>query len=168
MAIYCGNGFRNLVIEGDILANVAASLTQLISDFNSRDDEEECAKKNFSREPIHVYIYSKDGDVDIALGLYDLMKSSKTPIHTHTFGSLQYIGSILFLGGSERIMSKHSSISLLPPVKIGYMEEKYTYCSEMVCKICEEILGKNMGIGEITNIFSAEDALKNGICTKII
>ena len=71
-------------------------------------NKEDKGKPVEERIPIKVFVNSPGGDVFSALSLYHTMVASQTKIITVNFGDAASMGSILFLGGSERYAMQNS------------------------------------------------------------
>jgi ATP-dependent Clp protease protease subunit len=66
-------------------------------------------KKNFTREPIKIYINSYGGSVYDMWALIDIMLNSKTPIHTYCTGYAMSAAFKIFLAGHKRFATKHAT-----------------------------------------------------------
>ena len=75
-----------------------------------KDDEEEKEKKNFTRKPIKLFINSGGGEVHDMWALIDILLHSKTPIYTYVTGYAMSAAFKIFLSGSKRFVSKHSTL----------------------------------------------------------
>lgn len=73
------------------------------------DDEKDKKEKDFNREPIKFYINSNGGDIYDMWALIDIMLNSKTPIYTYCTGYAMSAAFQIFLAGSKRFTSKHST-----------------------------------------------------------
>ncbi len=68
-------------------------------------------------KPITLNICSPGGSVDHGLALYDFIKTSKAPVHTHCSGLAASMGAILLAAGKKgkRTASKNSRIMIHQP-----------------------------------------------------
>ncbi len=74
------------------------------------DDKKEATEKNFTREPIKIYINSYGGSVYDMWALIDVLRNSKTPIHTYCTGYAMSAACSIFLAGHKRFISKHATL----------------------------------------------------------
>ena len=98
---YLSNNINNIS-----LGNICFNLLYLLQ----QDDKNEETQKNFTREPIKIYINSYGGDVYDMWSLIDIIISSKTPIHTYCTGYAMSAGFIIFLAGHKRFVTKHATL----------------------------------------------------------
>ena len=139
-------------------------------------------EKSAPGEPITLMINSPGGDVASGLAVYDLMMSLKSPLRTVCFGYAASMGSILFLGGSERIMQPHSKILIHDPSFGGDLSglkaldlkddlESLLKMRETLAGIISERCGRSVEtVFEKTKkdtVMSAEEALELGLATEI-
>lgn len=75
-----------------------------------KDDEEEIEKKSFTRKPIKLYINSGGGEAHDMWAVIDILLHSKTPVHTYVTGYAMSAALKIFLAGSKRYVSKHSTL----------------------------------------------------------
>lgn len=73
------------------------------------DDEKDSKEKDFKREPIKIYINSGGGDIYDMWTLIDIMLNAKSPIYTYCTGYAMSAAFKIFLAGSKRFASKHST-----------------------------------------------------------
>lgn len=73
------------------------------------DDNNEKEKRDFTREPIHIYINSFGGSIYDMWGLIDIITNSKTPIYTYCTGYAMSAAFIIFLAGHKRFCYRHST-----------------------------------------------------------
>ena len=66
-------------------------------------------KKNFTREPIKIYINSYGGSVYDMWALIDIILNSKTPIYTYCTGYAMSAAFKIFLSGHKRFATKHAT-----------------------------------------------------------
>lgn len=84
---------RILVLSDEINNETIKDLVQEILDINDFDQQEELAQtalvedfRNYTREPIRLFINSVGGSVCDGLALVDTILTSKTPVHTYCIG----------------------------------------------------------------------------------
>jgi len=68
-----------------------------------------------SEKPIHVFINTLGGSLDMALAMFDLFRASKAPVFTYNIGTAYSAGFLLFLGGVKRLTTINASFMLHPP-----------------------------------------------------
>ncbi len=132
---------------------------------------------------ITIYITSPGGEVTSGLAFYDIIRMAKSPVKTVCIGMAASMGSILFLAGDTRCMTKHSQIMIHDPsITLGNTpskalavqdtleslmktrEELARIISERTGKPLRTIYSKTKG----DSYFSAEEALEFGLATEII
>jgi len=91
-------------IDKDSMADVNWALIYMMREDDKNDEE----KKDFKRKPILIYINSRGGSLYDMWSLVDLMKMSKTPIHTYCTGYAFSAGFKIFLAGHERFATRNS------------------------------------------------------------
>lgn len=75
-----------------------------------KDDEEEKEKKSYTRKPIKLFINSGGGGTYDMWAVIDILLHSKTPVHTYVTGYAMSAALKIFLAGSKRFVSKHSTL----------------------------------------------------------
>jgi len=150
-------------IETDLLSYVGERLLHLEKQKNS--------------VPICVYINTDGGDLYTALGIYDLLKSSKKKICTIGVGSVCSAG-ILILGATElknRYMTRNSVLMIhdlqdaFPSMDIRDLRTNMKETERVRQKLCEvltDILGYNASPllkKRVDLYYDAEKAIKEGI-----
>ena len=74
------------------------------------DDKKEEQQKNYTRQPISIFVNSFGGSVYDMWSLVDIIENSKTPIHTYCTGYAMSAGFIIFLAGHKRFVTKHATL----------------------------------------------------------
>ena len=107
--IYCNTNNRLIYISDDInncsIGAVCYNLLSIINDDDKQDEKE----KNFTREPIKIYINSFGGELYDMWSLIDIILNSKTPIYTYCTGYAMSAAFKIFLAGHKRYATKHAS-----------------------------------------------------------
>lgn len=132
------------------------------------------------RKPIRIFLSTNGGDLNEGMACMSIIKSSKTPVWTISFGSLYSMGFHIFLTGSRRIITPEVTFlnhdgsyyiggntgTVLDNVKF-YQEQLKRLNDYTVerTKITDKKL-KQMERNEV--FFFAEEALSLGIATDII
>lgn len=171
-SVYIEN--RDLFIKGEITDELADAFCEQFIYLVRK-------KKN----PIRIWISSQGGSVPAGLRIYDIINTVKSiPIYTIAYGAVYSMAGVLFISGTKgcRLMLPHSRLMLHPASYAGTsggslrdMRAK----SEMLQEyedITNKILSKHSGqkIEKIINdnsydhFYSAEDAIKNGFCDRIL
>ena len=96
---------RKLYINYQIDKNINELITYHILRYNVMDKD----IKVKDRTPIKIFINSEGGSVPDGLSCLSVMKISKTPIYTISFGYCYSMGFHLFLGGTRRFASPDSN-----------------------------------------------------------
>lgn len=91
-------------IDNNTVSQINFQLIKLLME----DDKQEKEKKEYKREPIHIFINSNGGHIDDAWSLIDLLLTSKTPIYTYCTGYALSAGLFIFLAGEKRFATKHA------------------------------------------------------------
>ena len=104
---------RSIWLSNEIYPDTVAPIVQEITNINYQDDLEEkraaLSGQTYVRHPIKLYISSYGGSVYDGLGLVGAIQSSKTPIHTISFGKVMSMGFLLSVVASKRITYPHTS-----------------------------------------------------------
>lgn len=141
-------------------------------------EEDDCTQE------ITMYINSPGGDVTSGLALCDYILMMRSPVRMVCTGTAASMAGVIFLCGDKREMLLHSSVMLHAPSFGGG-----TLAGKKPCEIKEllsDILDVHEDIASLITqrtemdraevdamlekdtYFSAKQALKNNICTKII
>ena len=138
--------YRNLFISSLINADTISEIIKEILLINHDDDAKEEEYANFEREPIKLYINSFGGNVYDGLALVDVIKRSKTPVHTICIGSCMSMGLWIWLSGARRFIGENAT--LMYHDVTGWVWDK----TETVKQELEELLRlQEMLIKEITS-----------------
>jgi ATP-dependent Clp protease protease subunit len=106
---YCNGENRLFYLSDDVdNSSIGQLCWSLISQLQEDDNKEE-KEKNFTREPIKIYINSYGGSVYDMWALIDIMLNSKTPIHTYCTGYAMSAAFKIFLAGHKRFATKHAT-----------------------------------------------------------
>jgi ATP-dependent Clp protease protease subunit len=101
---------RNILLSEDITASSVKGIIEKIIDINNDDDEKEEDYKNWERKPIKLFINSFGGSCYDGLALIDIIKQSKTPVHTISIGSSMSMGLWIYLAGHKRYVGEHTTL----------------------------------------------------------
>lgn len=105
-----GVGPRDIFIIGEIDEHILKEFHERFFSMIEIDNRNEKMYKKYKRKPINVYIDTCGGDLYSALSIYDILRASKTPINTICTGKAMSAGSVIFLAGKKRLVSKHATI----------------------------------------------------------
>ena len=97
---------RNLVV-GEIGPELAIAIDSIIRFWNKVDEASNTPVEE--RKPIKLYIHSPGGYLTSAFSIIDVIKLSKTPVHTIAIGDTYSGGFFIFLAGHKRFAYPHAS-----------------------------------------------------------
>lgn len=90
--------FINKNIDAESIESAILGITEI----NINDDKQEKEKVNFNRKPIKLIIDSYGGDCYSGMALVNIIKTSKTPVHTYCYGKAMSMGLAIFASGHKR------------------------------------------------------------------
>ena len=100
-------------LSTEVYPDTIATVVQQINNINYVDNQKEkeaaLSGQAYIRHPIKLYISSYGGSVYDGLGLVGVIRSSKTPVHTYTFGKVMSMGFILAISGHKRFTYPHTT-----------------------------------------------------------
>ena len=102
--------YRKLLLSKDIDKSSVEDIIKEIMKINQDDDEKSDEYLNWERKPIKLYINSYGGAVYDGLALVDVIKQSKTPVHTVSIGSSMSMGFWIFLAGHKRYVGENTTL----------------------------------------------------------
>lgn len=163
---------RNIFFTDDVNPETMADLLRELM----------CLEMSDPGKEITIYINSPGGEVRAGLGVYDYIRSMKSPVRTVCIGMAASMGAILFLAGEKREMYPHTQLMIHDPAAAGGGYEKpgslferlerLTDLRDTLCGIIAERTGKPADeIAEITRndaYFKAEEAIEFGLATAIV
>ena len=103
---------RKIIINEDINSNLIEKAVLQIMNINQFDSENEEQLKNYTREPVILYINTNGGTMDEAFSLISTIESSDTPIITFGLGKVWSAGFLILISGHNRVAQKYSSLML--------------------------------------------------------
>ena len=139
-------------------------------------------EKEAPGKTITLMINSPGGEISSGLAVYDIMRNITSPIRTVVFGIAASMGSILLLGGDERIVMPHSkvmihdphyasSLSGLKPLDLKDSLEQQLDVREIIANIISERTGNTLedvyAKTKDDTFMNAEESLAFGLATKI-
>ncbi len=87
-------------------------LITIIDDYNREHEEfkKNCTTAVILSKPVYLHISTGGGDVATGLMAYDYIKNSVVPIYTIAEGNTISMGSLMFMAGKKRFMTRSSTI----------------------------------------------------------
>lgn len=141
--------YRNIVLSEDIKAESVKGIIEMIMQINWDDDNKEADYKDWERKPIKLFINSFGGSVYDGLSLVDVIKQSKTPVHTISIGSSMSMGFWIYLAGHKRFVGEHATlmfhdISCWTYGKTEGIKQELNEMQRLQKIICNEIVSTSM------------------------
>jgi ATP-dependent Clp protease protease subunit len=102
---------RNLFLSEEVSNTSTKAIIEKIVEINRIDDAKEKATYNNhdrSKFPIFLTINTPGGSVTSGLGLMDIIRNSKTPVHTIGLGMVASMGIPILLAGHKRYSYEHT------------------------------------------------------------
>ena len=165
---------REIFLTGEVTADSMNSLLKQLMFLNRESPDEE----------ITLYVNSPGGSVDSGLPVYDYIKSMSAPIKTVCVGLAASMGAILFLAAGKREMLPHArlmihdpshgagSLAGMKPAQLGEQLAALKKVQKELCDAIVEATGQSekwvLNKTKTDTYFTAEEAVKNGLATKII
>lgn len=178
-------GIQQLNIEDELLQSREIFITDEINNETANELLKQLIylEREDNTKEITLYINSPGGEVTSGFAVYDYMKLMRSPIKTVCIGTAASMASILFLAGSKREMFEHTKIMIhdpscsanisgMKPLEVKKILDKLMQTREITAKIIADRTGKYLDeVLEKTkedSFFTAEEALKFGLATRII
>lgn len=102
--------YRKILLSEDINATSVKNIISRIMEINADDDLKEEDYKDWERKPIKLFINSFGGSTYDGLALVDVIKQSKTPVHTISIGSSMSMGLWIYLTGHKRFVGENATL----------------------------------------------------------
>ena len=102
--------YRKILLSENINASSVKDIITKIMEINADDDFKEADYKDWERKPIKLFINSFGGSVYDGLALVDIIKQSKTPVHTISVGSSMSMGFWIYLAGHKRFVGENATL----------------------------------------------------------
>ena len=102
--------YRKILLSENINALSVKDIITKIMEINHDDDLKEADYKDWERKPIKLFINSFGGSVYDGLSLVDIIKQSKTPVHTISIGSSMSMGFWIYLAGHKRFVGENATL----------------------------------------------------------
>jgi ATP-dependent Clp protease protease subunit len=164
---------RTIDIRGEICSKMIFDVKEALEKFASD-----------SRAAVRVFMNSPGGEVHAGLAIHDLLKNAPFSVTTICVGECYSAGLIMFLGGTKRMMYPNSYIAFHESTYsggslAGFQEKNADIMANSIKKlnkIMKGIIKDNSSLTEEEipplfygeTIFTAEEALTNGLATEII
>lgn len=98
---------RNFYIDDEITQEVANKFHQFVTFWNEVELIEGTEKE--APMPLNVYINSQGGDLDAALSIVSVMRSSKIPVHTIVYGRAWSGAFLIAICGTVRLAEGYAT-----------------------------------------------------------
>ncbi len=98
---------RKLYLDSEV-DNSVLGIQRMILRWNMED----AGRPAEERKPIHLYIFSPGGDVDLMWSLIDTIEASETPVYTVNMGMAASAAGLIFMSGHRRYMLKRASVMI--------------------------------------------------------
>ena len=137
--------YRKILLSADIDPNSIQSAINKILEINYDDDVKESQYKEWERKPITIFINSYGGNVCDGLALVDIIKQSKTPVHTVSIGSSMSMGFWIYLAGHKRFVGEHTTL-MFHDIYAGAIDktegikQELDFAIRLQNMICDEIV----------------------------
>ena len=124
---------RNILLSNSIEQSTVGSIINDIFEINLDDDQKSDLYKDWKREPIKLFLNSYGGSVYDGLALVDVIRQSRTPVHTVCIGSCMSMGLWVWLSGSKRWIGENATLMFhdLATFCVGKTESIKQELSEM-------------------------------------
>lgn len=120
---------RVYYLNSDINSESVQYLIEFINRINKQDKVNEAILSvdniPYYRQPIIIYINTPGGNVTDGLALIGIITSSKTPIHTVGYGTVNSMGIPILLSGHKRFAVKFTSFMIhsVSSMAYGFVKE---------------------------------------------
>lgn len=127
IATFSDTSKRVIYLGDELNAECVSRIIWGLIDILHEDDIHEEIQKNYVRKPIKLYINSIGGNVHLSWGIVDLIRTSKTEVHTICTGQASSAAFQILISGHKRYAYKHS-IMLVHSLSAGL----YGNCQQMI------------------------------------
>lgn len=141
--------YRKILLSENITSSSVKDMIQEIMEINADDHLKEADYKDWERKPIKLFINSFGGSVYDGLALVDIIKQSKTPVHTISVGSSMSMGLWIYLAGHKRFVGENATlmfhdISTCVWDKVEGIKQELSECLRLQNVICNEITSTSL------------------------
>jgi ATP-dependent Clp protease protease subunit len=161
---------RSIMVYQGIDDEIAKKVTQQLLIMDGRSQE----------EPITIYVNSPGGSADSGFAMYDIIRFVKAPVRTVCNGLCASAAVLVYLAGDERYTLPNSRFLLHQPrtyvqgraSDIEISAQEIVKLKRRYNEIVSGITGKDVDViaddADRDFWLGAEDALKYGLCQKVI
>jgi ATP-dependent Clp protease protease subunit len=161
---------RSIMVYQGIDDEIAKKVTQQLLIMDGRSQE----------EPITIYVNSPGGSADSGFAMYDIIRFVKAPVRTICNGLCASAAVLVYLAGDERYTLPNSRFLLHQPrtyvqgraSDIEISAQEIVKLKRRYNEIVSGITGKDVDViaddADRDFWLGAEDALKYGLCQKVI
>lgn len=164
---------RKVFVEGEIDSSMAFEFVKQILYLNQEDNS----------APIDVLINSPGGEINSGMLMYDVIQSSKAPIHMYCLGRAYSMAAVLFASGNHgRYILPHSELMIHEPLlgnRVGGSTSSLKSISDSLLEVkrkMNQILAKHTGRSEeeieqatsYDHYLSPDEAIAFGLCDKVV
>lgn len=140
---------RDLLLSDRISQGTVKDIIKDIFEINFDDDEKEEIYKDWERKPIQLFINSYGGSVYDGLALIDVIKRSKTPVHTVCIGSCMSMALWVWLSGAKRFVGESATLMFHDVFLFAYdktegIKQELNEMIRLQEMLVSEIVGKSM------------------------
>lgn len=129
---------RRFIINDDIDEDIIDDVVVNILKINQEDQLIPIKE----RKPIKIYINTNGGDVKSMFSLIDMIKISKTPIHTINLGKCYSAGFLIFIAGNKRYALPTSTFLLHEGTTGWYDSNSKFFDMVDFCKNLDNVIEK--------------------------
>ena len=97
---------RHFILNKNVASDTLEDIILGILEINRKDDEEEKKLAKYKRKPIKLIVDSYGGSCYDGLLLVNIIRTSKTPIHTYCYSKAMSMGLCIFACGHKRFAHK--------------------------------------------------------------
>lgn len=101
---------RTIHLYDDINRDSIKKVIEKIIDINDKDDKDSSNLKEYTRQPIKLYINTCGGSVVDCFALISTIKGSETPIHGYVSGYSFSCGFLIFISCHKRFMGEYANL----------------------------------------------------------
>lgn len=172
---------RILYLSADVNATSIADICKQILAIEEVDRKGLEKFRNYTINPIRLYVQSFGGSIYDMWSLIDIIEASQTPIITYCTGYCMSAAALIFLAGHIRVMYKHSTI-MFHQMTAGYwakfndiqieqkqlesMHKDMMKCIRKKTNLKDKFF-KRIDDNKEDVYFTAKECIKHGICDKI-
>ena len=136
--------YRTLLLSGEVDNETVKPIITAIMDINRDDDLKEEDYRDWERTPILLFLNTNGGSCYDAWALVDIIKASKTPVHTIALGWCMSAGLLIFTAGHKRLTSANATLMYHDVFggsrgKTELIRQELDECKRLSQKYCDAI-----------------------------